>query len=120
LASADDVQGDDLAALGIGDVGVAAVWMSGRVARLAETVQHVRDPQRAALHDRDRPDFRVGDDRHTSDRLDAAGLAQGLHVATDPTAGQVDSDEPRFFVRSDERHLLAGVEARQPPRRQHE
>ena len=109
-AAAHDVQHDHLAALGVGHVGVAAVRMARRIAGLAETAEDAGDLERLAANEGDRTELGVGDDRRAADRLDAARLRKRRHVAPNPSAPEVDGDEPRLEIRGDERNLSAEVE----------
>ena len=101
--SLENIQGDNLAAGGIRHVGMPAVRMSGGVARLAETVKHMSDGKRSTTNDRDRPDLRVGDDRHASDALDTPRLGQRLHIALNSPTSQFNCDKPRFLIGCHER-----------------
>jgi hypothetical protein len=58
-ASAREIERHDHPSAGIRYVRVPAVGMPGRVARLAEVVEHVRDGQRRRVDERDRADVRV-------------------------------------------------------------
>ena len=112
-AAAHDVQHDHLAALGVGHVGVAAVRMARRIAGLAEAAEDAGDLERLAANEGDRTELGVGDDRRAADRLDAARLRKRRHVAPNPSAAEVDGDEPRLEIRGDERNLSAEVELRE-------
>jgi len=62
--------------------------------------------------------LRVRDDRGLSNGLDAARRRERSHVRTHSPRGEVDRDEPRLLVGSDEHERPAHV--RERPRRKRE
>ena len=119
-AAAHDVQHDHFTALCVGHVRVPPVRMRRRVPRLAEAAEDADDLERLAANETDDTELRVGDDRRAADRLDAARLGQGRHVASNPSAPQVDGDQPRLEIRGHERNFGAEAELSERPRRKNE
>ena len=106
-ATAENVHRDHLAALCVGDEGVASVGVAGGVARLAEAVQDVRHRQRRGSDERHQADLRVCDHRRAPDRLDAPWLRLRGEVAVHAAAREVDGDQPRLQIRGHQRERTA-------------
>ena len=119
-AAAHDVQHDHLAAFCVGHVRVPPVRVSRRVPGLPEAAEDAGDLERLAANETDDAELGVGDDGHAADCLDAARLGKRRHVAPDPSARQVDGDEPRLEIRGHERDLGAEAQLGERSRRKHE
>jgi hypothetical protein len=119
-AAPDDVEHHHLPTLRVAHVGVAAVRMAGRVSRLAEPAEDVRDGERRVPHDRYHADLRMSDDGAASDFLDAPGPGKRRHVSVHPTGCEVDRDESRLEISCYERDLASALDLGEPARSESE
>ena len=91
---------DELAARGIGHVGVAPGRLRRGVARLAEPLDLVPDAQARNVDQRQHPPVRVADerDRPRADRLDAARPRGGADVLAHVAGREVEHHDARLVV----------------------
>ena len=115
-AARDDVEHDHLPTLRVAHVGVATVRMAGRVSRLAEPAEDVRDGERRAPHDRHHPDLRVSDDGTARDRLDAPGPRKRRNVSVHAAGFEIDGDQSRLEISRYERDVASSPDAGEPAR----
>ena len=94
-----EIDGNDLARSGVGDVGMPSVGVRGRIARLAEAVDDARDGERPAVDDAERTDAGVADERRiVSDALDAARIRKAPDRAHDAARAHVHDGEAGLAV----------------------
>jgi hypothetical protein len=114
----DDVEHHHLPTLRIAHVGVATVRMAGRIPRLAEPAEDVRDGEGRAPHDRHHTDLRVSDHRTAPDCLDASRPGKRRNVSVHAAGYEVDGDESRLEFGRHECNLASSLDLGEPARSQ--